>query len=108
MNRDTARDLAALRRCARCAGSGSGGSSSWWLLLVAVTVAAMVIGARVMVSDHSGHHEATPASGAAYVKNIPAAYRITAERVAPLAAGMSVAPESSIAYWSIRLNRPFG
>ena len=70
--------------------SGWRGSSSWWLLLVAVTVAAMVIGARVMMSDRSDHHEATPADGAAYVKNIPAAYRITAERVAPLAAGMSV------------------
>jgi hypothetical protein len=71
-------------------GLGWRGSSSWWLLLVAVTVAAVVIGARAIVSDRSGHHEAAAATGAAYVKNIPAAYRVTAERVAPLAAGMSV------------------
>jgi hypothetical protein len=71
-------------------GLGWRGSSAWWLLLVAVTVAAVVIGARAIVSDRSGHHEAAAATGAAYVKNIPAAYRVTAERVAPLAAGMSV------------------
>ncbi len=64
--------------------------TSWPLALVVVTAAA-VVGGWFMFDGQPRHNAATAPVGAAYVKDVPSAYRAIAAQLAPLAAGMSVA-----------------